>query len=76
MSRIIKVKVNTRAHHEKMEEIDLDTYTIWVTAAPTDNEANNAVIEVLADYFNISPSNIKITSGWKSRHKFIEIEDS
>jgi uncharacterized protein (TIGR00251 family) len=75
MSFIIKVKVNTRAHDEKIEEVDLDTYNVWVTAAPTDNEANQAVVEVLADYFGTAAFNVKIKSGWKSRHKFIEIDN-
>lgn len=74
MGRIIRITVTTRAHDEKVEEIDLDTYRVWVTAAPADGEANQAVIEILADYFNTSVSNVRIKSGNKSRHKFVEIK--
>lgn len=73
MSLIIRVKVTTRAHSEKVEQIDLETYNVWVTAAPTDNEANEAVVEILADYFGTSPSNVRIKSGMHGKHKFIEI---
>ena len=69
----IRVKVHTRSHDEKVEQIDLDTYDVWVTSAPHDNEANEAVIEILADYFDTAPSNVKIKSGMHGKHKFIEI---
>ena len=73
MPTIIKVKVQTRSSQEKIEEIDLDEYKVWVTSPPADGEANEATIEILADYFNTAPSNIRIVSGHKSSHKLIEI---
>ena len=71
---IIKVKVQTRSSQEKIEEAGLDEYKIWITAAPVDNQANEVVIEILSDYFDIPPSKIRIRSGNKSTHKLIEIE--
>ena len=74
MSRIIRVKVHTHSHDDKVEEIGLDEYEVWVTAVPAEGQANEAVIEALAFHFNIAPSRIRIRSGSKSRHKLIEIE--
>ncbi|MBI3952733.1 MAG: DUF167 domain-containing protein [Candidatus Doudnabacteria bacterium] len=74
MSRIIRVKVHTHAHDENVEEVALDEYEVWVTAIPSEGAANEAVIELLADFFGIAPSKIRIRSGAKSRHKLIEIE--
>lgn len=71
---IIKVKVQARSSQEKVEEVGLDEYKVWVNAPPAENQANEAVIEMLADYFNTAPSNIRIRSGHKSSHKTIEIE--
>ena len=71
---VIKVKVQTRASSERVEEIGLEEYKVWVTVPPTDNQANEAVIELLADFFNTKPSKIHIKSGNKSAHKLIEIE--
>jgi uncharacterized protein (TIGR00251 family) len=71
---IIKVHVRTHAHQDKIEEISVDEYKIWTTAIPTEGEANEAIIEILAEYFNTKPSKIKIRSGNKSTHKLIEIE--
>jgi uncharacterized protein YggU (UPF0235/DUF167 family) len=74
MPFIIRVHVRTRAHEEKIEQVDLETFNVWVTATPTANEANEAVIEVVADYFNTAPSNVRIKSGMHGKHKFIEID--
>ena len=74
MPLIIRVKVQTRSSQEKIEETGIDEYKIWVTVPPADNQANDALIEILADYFNTAPANIKIRSGYKSSHKLVEIE--
>ena len=71
---LIRVKVQTRSSQERIEETGVDEYKIWVAAAPTEGEANAAVIELLSDYFDVAPSLIKIKSGNKSSHKLIEIE--
>jgi len=71
---IIRVKVQARASNEKIEQMDIDEYKVWVTAPPADNEANDAVIDLLADYFDTSRSKVHIRSGYKSSHKLIEIE--
>ena len=72
---VIKVKVQTRASSERVEEIGLEEYKVWVTVPPTDNQANEAVIDLLSDFFNVPPSKIRIKSGNKSAHKLIEIEE-
>ena len=71
---LIRVKVQTRASSERVEETGLDEYKVWLTAVPADNQANEALIDILSDYFDISPSKIRIRSGYKSTHKLIEIE--
>lgn len=73
MSRIIRVRVQTHAHEDRLEELDLDQYKIWTTAIPQQGGANEAVIEILSEHFNTAPSNIRIISGNKSRNKIIEI---
>ncbi len=71
---IIRAHVQTRSSFEKVEEVGLDEYKVWVLAPPADGEANQAVREILADYFNVPISLIKIKSGNKSKHKLIEID--
>lgn len=57
-----------------MEEVDLDEYKIWTTAIPEKGGANETIIDIIAEYFNVTTSLIRIKSGNKSRHKLIEIE--
>ena len=71
---IIKVHVKTHAHEDRIEEVDVDEYKVWTTAIPDKGEANDSVIDILADYFDTSVSKIRIRSGNKSTHKLIEIE--
>ena len=73
MSKIIRVHVQTHAHEDRMEELDLDEYKIWTTAIPEHGGANFAVIEIIAEFFYIAPSTIRIISGNKSKHKLIEL---
>lgn len=70
---IISVKVQTQAREDKIEEIGIDSYKVWVVESPQSGRANEALIEVLSDYFNVAPSLIKIKSGNKSTNKLVEI---
>ncbi|KKW22044.1 MAG: hypothetical protein UY65_C0033G0010 [Parcubacteria group bacterium GW2011_GWA2_51_12] len=69
----IYVKVKTGARNESVEQIALEDYLVSVTERPVDGRANEAVIEALSLHFNIAPSNIRLLSGGKSRHKIFEI---
>ena len=71
---LIKVKVQARASQEKIEETGIEEYKVWVTAPPAGGEANEALIDVLAEYFNIAPTKIRIKSGNKSAHKLVEVD--
>jgi len=46
---------------------------VKVNQPPEDEKANKAVIEVLAEYFNVKKSSISITAGLTSRDKVIEV---
>jgi uncharacterized protein YggU (UPF0235/DUF167 family) len=41
-----------------------------------DGKANEAVIDLLADYFGIAKSAVKIIRGHSSRHKLLEVGKS
>lgn len=71
---LIRVKVQAKSSKEELEEIAEGEYKAWVTAAPADGEANAALIELLAEHFNVAPSLVKIKSGNKSAHKLVEID--
>ncbi|MBU4224019.1 DUF167 domain-containing protein [Patescibacteria group bacterium] len=71
----IFVKVKPGAKEEKIEKIGESDFEVWVKEPPIRGMANQAVIRVLADYFNTPVSGVKIISGHTSRHKTIQINE-
>lgn len=68
----IKVKVITNAKKNEVVEGE-GMFKVYVNAPPVDGKANKAIIEVLAEYFKVRKSNVKIIRGEKSKQKIIEI---
>ncbi len=52
-----------------------DIYKVRLTAKPVDGEANKALIEFLADYFNLPKRKITLVQWEKSRHKTVQIDN-
>lgn len=50
-----------------------DDLVVYLREKPHDGEANEALIKVLAGYFGVAKTSVKIVSGAKSRNKVIEI---
>lgn len=46
---------------------------VYLTAPPVEGKANQALVEALAEYYNVRVRDIKIVSGLKSRDKLVEI---
>lgn len=46
---------------------------VKLTAPPVDGAANEALIELLAEYFDTSKNKIKIVRGLTSKNKVVEI---
>jgi uncharacterized protein len=77
----LNVRVTTNTKKNEIAEDIADLFgvrklKIKVNQPPEDGKANKAVIEVLAEYFNVRKSAIKITSGLTSRDKVIEINEN
>ena len=73
--RKINVRVIPRAKQNKITTDDDGRLRVHITAAPVDGAANDAVIKILAEYFNIPKSQIKIVRGETSRDKVVEIPE-
>jgi len=69
----IFVTTKTRAKRSVVAQLDQTHFVVSVKEPPLDGRANQGVIEALADYFQISPSQIEITSGHKGRAKILEL---
>lgn len=67
------VKVKPKAKREKIEKINDNHFVIKVKEPAERGKANQAVIKIFAEYFKVSPSQVVISSGLKSKNKILEI---
>ena len=72
MQKRVKVKPNSK--QQKIEEQTDGSLTIRLKSPPVDGKANEELIKLLADKFNVPKSHIRIKSGLSSRQKLIEID--
>lgn len=69
----IFVKAKPRSKEEKIEKVDGDHYVVSVKEPPVEGRANRAIIRLIAEFFNTSPSRVSIISGHTSRQKIVEV---
>jgi len=70
----ILVKVAPRASKNEVIKIDAENFKIRTTAPALDGRANEAVIKLIAKYFGVAKSRIKIVQGVIGRNKIIQID--
>jgi uncharacterized protein (TIGR00251 family) len=73
MALKIWVNVKPQAKKSAVKKICEGEYAVSVTAPAREGKANEAVIELLADYFSIPKSSIRIVRGQTGRRKLIEL---
>jgi hypothetical protein len=69
----IYVKVIPKSSRNKIEKISEGEYKAWITAPPVQGKANEALVKVLADYFDVSKSQVDIIGGKTAKTKIVEI---
>jgi uncharacterized protein len=73
MQKRVKVKPNSKS--SKIVEEEDGSLTVHLKSPPVDGKANEELIKVLADKYDVSKSRITIKSGLTSRQKLVEIEE-
>jgi len=73
MGRKIWVTVKPQARKEAISELPDSGFRVAVCAPAEAGRANEALIELLADYFSVPKTTIKIVRGRSARRKLIEI---
>ncbi len=73
MASKIWVTVKPRAKKEEVRKTDEGQYMVSVHAPPQGGKANEALIELLANYFSVPKTSVKIIRGQTGRRKLIEI---
>jgi uncharacterized protein YggU (UPF0235/DUF167 family) len=69
----IFVKVKLKSRQPFVKKIDDTHFEVAVKEPPIEGRANQAVIQALADYFDMTKSRLKMISGHTSKQKLIEI---
>lgn len=67
------VRVTPRSSRNRLE-VSGDTVKVWVSAAPTDGQANDAVCEVVAKAVKVPPSYVAVLRGHTARDKVLRID--
>ncbi len=71
---LVEVRVTPNAKKARVEETE-DGLRVWVDAPAVEGRANKRLVEILAKYFGVRKSEIKIIRGEKGRNKVIEVPD-
>ena len=69
----VRVRVHAGSRALKIEQRG-DELHVWVSAHPVDGKANLAVIEALAERYDVPKSTVRLTSGHTSKTKTFEID--
>ena len=83
----INVKAKPAAREERVDPPTLELWqarkdsnpdgdnsiTVWVKEPPVQGRANAAIARALAEYFEVSNSQVRLVSGFSSRQKVFEI---
>ena len=72
----LAVRVTPRAsHNEIVELLDDGTIKVRIAAPPSDHEANETLIDFLAEVLGVPKSRLDIVAGVSGRDKLISIVD-
>ena len=70
---LLHVRVQPKARANAVKGWHGEALRVSVTAAPEDGKANRAVIELLAETFDVAPSSIDLVRGAASRDKWFRL---
>jgi uncharacterized protein YggU (UPF0235/DUF167 family) len=70
----ISVKVKPCAKQERLEKRGDKDFHIWVREKPQKGRVNQAVTEILAEFFGVSKSEVILLRGHTSREKVFEVK--
>ncbi len=73
MPLTISVSVKPQAKKESVKQLSPSEFQVSVHAPAHEGKANQAVMELLSDYFSVPKSRIKIVRGETSRKKIVSI---
>lgn len=70
-----KIKPNSR-HREEVVAGDDGSLVVYTKAPAIEGRANLAAVKLVAKYYGVAPSRVKLVRGATSRNKVFEIADN
>ena len=67
------VHVQPRASRNEISGLHGDALKVRLGAPPIEGAANDALVELLADALGVSPRDVRIVGGQRSRRKLVEV---
>lgn len=74
MKVFVFLKPNSR-HREEVIANDDGSLTVYTKAPAIEGRANLAAVKLIAKYYGVAPSRVKLVRGVASRNKVFEIAD-
>jgi uncharacterized protein (TIGR00251 family) len=69
----IKVRVHPKAKNKKIEKDKNGMFQVYTVKEPVEGKANEEVVKMVSEYFEVKPNQVFINFGNKSKEKIIEI---
>ncbi len=69
----LTITVKPRSSKTDVIQISETEYQVRLTASPVDGEANEQLIKILSEYFDIAKTSISILKGKTGKKKIVEI---
>ncbi|MDD3098208.1 MAG: DUF167 domain-containing protein [Candidatus Pacebacteria bacterium] len=73
---LIKVKVFSNAKKQKLIKKSKDNFEIQVKSKPLQGQANKEAIKVLAEYFEVPKSKVRIINGFRHTNKIFSVSEN
>lgn len=70
---IMRVRVVPNSRRRAVERVGESELRVKVDASPSKGRANGRLIEIIAEYFGVATSRVRIVAGAGRRDKLVEI---
>jgi uncharacterized protein (TIGR00251 family) len=70
---LIKVKVFSHSKKQGIIKKSEDSFEVRVKVKPLQGQANKEAIKILAEYFEVSESNVRLVKGFRHTNKVFTI---
>ena len=71
----VTIKVKVHARESRVEKIDDENLIVHVKEAPQKGRANWAIIKLVAEYYGVPTTQIRLVTGRTSIKKLLEIRN-